>query len=247
MKDGKIEQQGKPEDLKNSGVDLDMVMKMAEETENIRRRSMSRSSSRSSVSDKDEEEEPAEPENEKQHNEEEISKGKVKGNVTLNYLSAGGNKFKLFIAGFLFVLTQAIATTSDYWIGFWTQTEEERFRIMQSNTTDSNGDEDNGTLLPSDTLIYVGGFLIASLFFIAIIRSIFFYTITIGASRTLHATAFNGVIETKMKFFDLNPSGRILNRFSKDLGSIDEWLPKCLLDSTQVILMALGSIVITGQ
>jgi len=39
--------------------------------------------------------------------------------------------------------------------------------------------------------------------------------------------------------------GRILNRFSKDLGSIDEQLPKVLLDSGQIIIVVIGSIIVT--
>lgn len=31
---------------------------------------------------------------------------------------------------------------------------------------------------------------------------------------------FNGVVSAKMRFFDTNPSGRILNRFSKDIGQV---------------------------
>ena len=76
--------------------------------------------------------------------------------------------------------------------------------------------------------------------------SIFFYTITVSSSRNLHKMAFDGIISTKMRFFDVNPAGRILNRFSKDLGAIDEWLAKCMLDATQVILMAIGSITLTA-
>ncbi|XP_052125650.1 ATP-binding cassette sub-family C member 4 [Frankliniella occidentalis] len=41
------------------------------------------------------------------------------------------------------------------------------------------------------------------------------------------------------------PAGRILNRFSKDLGSIDELLPKALLDATQFILAFFGYIVVS--
>ena len=261
MKDGKVERQGRAEDLANAGVD---IMKIAEEEETIRTRSISRSSSRSmsvnSDSDSEVSTNPQEKEeelHEKQTNLEEMSKGKVKGNVTLNYLKSGGNLFKLSIAMFLFALTQVIASASDYWVGYWTQQEEKR-RLLLSDLSVAGDDnltlaiETNGTLfsggeiLTSDVLIYVGGFFVATLFIFGIIRSIFFYTITIGASRNLHHTAFNGIVSTNMRFFDLNPSGRILNRFSKDLGSIDEWLPKCMLDAIQVILMAVGSIAITA-
>lgn len=263
MKDGRIERQGRAEDLANAGVD---VIKIAEETEVavMRARSLSRSVSRSSTSlnsDKDDtiSIEPEEEEFEKQTNVEEMSKGRIKGNVTMNYLKSGGNMFKLAFGVFLFALTQAIASASDYWVGFWTQ--QEMMRRLQQEATE-NFKETNLTLIPainvttalssdsdllsSETLLYVGGFLIASLFVFAIIRSIFFYTITVGASRNLHKMAFNGIISTSMRFFDVNPAGRILNRFSKDLGQIDEWLPKCFLDAAQVNLMAFGSIVITA-
>ena len=35
-------------------------------------------------------------------------------------------------------------------------------------------------------------------------------------------------------FFDVNPSGRILNRFSKDIGCIDETLPLTVYDSKTI-------------
>ncbi|KAJ8978761.1 hypothetical protein NQ317_017484 [Molorchus minor] len=41
------------------------------------------------------------------------------------------------------------------------------------------------------------------------------------------------IINTSMRFFEVNPSGRILNRFSKDMGSIDEILPLVILDTLQ--------------
>lgn len=49
-------------------------------------------------------------------------------------------------------------------------------------------------------------------------RSIGFYWICSRISQNVHNSMFNGIISTTMHFFDTNPSGRILNRFAKDMG-----------------------------
>lgn len=63
-------------------------------------------------------------------------------------------------------------------------------------------------------------------------------------NQRLHDLAFGALIRTGMRFFDTNPSGRILNRFSKDLGGIDEWLPKTMLDAAQINLWMVGSLIV---
>lgn len=47
-----------------------------------------------------------------------------------------------------------------------------------------------------------------------------------------------------MRFFDLNPSGRILNRFSKDMGAIDEIMPRCMMEAIQIILVMCGILIV---
>lgn len=47
-----------------------------------------------------------------------------------------------------------------------------------------------------------------------------------------------------MYFFHTNPSGRILNRFSKDLGQVDEILPTVLMDVLQIALVCVGIVVV---
>lgn len=76
--------------------------------------------------------------------------------------------------------------------------------------------------------------------------SVTFYTICVRASQRLHDNMFKGLISTAMRFFDTNPSGRILNRFSKDMGAVDEFLPKAILDATQIIFNMMGAVIVTS-
>lgn len=53
-------------------------------------------------------------------------------------------------------------------------------------------------------------------------------------SKNLHNNMFSRVIYANMQFFNTNAVGRILNRFSKDTGVIDEILPSTMTDVFQV-------------
>ncbi len=61
-------------------------------------------------------------------------------------------------------------------------------------------------------------------------RSFAFFQMCLKASRNLHDKLFRGITRATMYFYNTNPSGRILNRFSKDIGSIDTTLPVALMD-----------------
>ena len=43
-------------------------------------------------------------------------------------------------------------------------------------------------------------------------------------SQRLHDNMVDNVLNTKVKFFEENTHGRILNRFSKDIGTLDNIL-----------------------
>ncbi|BFZ53859.1 Transporter of the ATP-binding cassette (ABC) [Savitreella phatthalungensis] len=45
---------------------------------------------------------------------------------------------------------------------------------------------------------------------------------SLRASKVMHEKLLKGVLRTRMRFFDATPLGRILNRFSKDLETIDQ-------------------------
>lgn len=93
--------------------------------------------------------------------------------------------------------------------------------------------------------IYIYTGIVLGIFVIGISRSLVFYKTCMACSQRLHDMMFSALIRTGMRFFDTNPSGRILNRFSKDMGTIDELLPKACLDAGQMNMMMCGSLIVT--
>lgn len=62
----------------------------------------------------------------------------------------------------------------------------------------------------------------------------------VQTSKALHLSMLTSLLGAQLRFFDSNPSGRILNRFSKDLGAMDETLPYSVGQSFQNILIIIG-------
>lgn len=75
---------------------------------------------------------------------------------------------------------------------------------------------------------------ITIVFYLAFQRTAIFFKMCINASRNLHDLLFRGITRSRMEFFNLNSSGRILNRCSNDIGIIDTLLPLALGDSVLV-------------
>ncbi len=76
--------------------------------------------------------------------------------------------------------------------------------------------------------------LVGSSVGIVTIRSIVFYVSALLAANKFHKNMLDSIIKSKLRFFDLNPIGRIMNRFSKDIGVIDDSLPIGLYDFLSV-------------
>lgn len=130
--------------------------------------------------------------------------------------------------------------------------EETRTYDLESKEVNTSIGSKNQTLdgvevneWSTETYTNIYGAILGSLFIIALTRSITFFRFCASASQNLHDKMFGGLISTTLRFFDTNPSGRIMNRFSKDMGSADEALPKSFLDAAQINLSMIGAILVT--
>ena len=66
------------------------------------------------------------------------------------------------------------------------------------------------------------------------------------ASRNLHDEMLQAVVHAPIRFFDSQPVGRILNRFSKDIGFLDDLLPWTILDFVQLAVNMIGTFILAS-
>lgn len=88
--------------------------------------------------------------------------------------------------------------------------------------------------------IYVYSGILTVLAVVVTLRAFSFYRMCLRISKNLHDLMFRGVTRTFMFFFHQNPTGRILNRFSKDVGTVDSTLPMVVVDCIKFFLELAG-------
>nr|CAD7597267.1 unnamed protein product [Timema genevievae] len=188
------------------------------------------------------------------------TRGKLNFSVYGAYFSAGGSCFAVFFMFFVAFLAQVLSSGTDYWLSFWTDTESRRKTAMLNttdtspyNSTDLTLDNftlwksDNGTyateyssLLSEEMCIYIFAALTVATVVAVIYRSMVFFTLCMKASINLHNTMFKCITRVPMRFFNINPSGQILNRFSNDMGAVDEKLPLILIECLEIGFALVG-------
>lgn len=152
--------------------------------------------------------------------------GVVKRDTFLNYLRAmpGGLWTGLLMLA-LFVATQGSLLACIAVVGKWSGL--------------SADGQSSGRIIG----LVVG--LVVAVSFFAILRAFVYFHLTLYAAKRLHDDMTSSVLRAKVQFFDMNPLGRILNRFSADVGSIDDLLPPALFDFLVILFIVLGGLVST--
>ncbi|XP_053594500.1 probable multidrug resistance-associated protein lethal(2)03659 [Microplitis demolitor] len=252
MKDGAIIAEGSYNKLVEMGVDFGRLLDSApkEETEETLLMSTSRSNSRNTSiaslisskanvaeCNKFEPEEVAETR----------SRGSIGGHMYASYFKAGGNCCVLFILTLLFIVAQAFASVGDFFVAFWVNLEQGNRNnftfsnlLHPTNHTSSFSDQDRYVC------IYIFTGLIVLTVVMSFIRSFAFFEVCVRASKRLHDKMFRSICHAPMRFFNTNSSGRVLNRFSQDIGAIDELLPIAMIDCVQITLALTGIIVVVS-
>ncbi|KAK4879942.1 hypothetical protein RN001_008088 [Aquatica leii] len=164
--------------------------------------------------------------------------GSVNKKIYYEYFSSAGG-FKVFlIVLFTFVLSQATSSWSDYFVSFWVDMEQELTGFRLNHTTNSTEyiklEESHDRVMKSYSFVM----LAAAIF--TFLRSFTFFIFSSKASTNIHNSVLDNILNSVMTFFDSNLSGNVLNRFSRDLGVIDDYMPGIIFECINVILQVLA-------
>lgn len=190
--------------------------------------------------------EPTNLDQEKQVEEKESQgEGAVDMSVYKTYITAINSWIWILFISVFILLAQVAISSVDYFVAQWVNWEESLGHVNKSvvhlkeNQTiedllDINvlhqlqAEANNEPERQQYILIYA--ILIAIFIYLIVQRTFSFFYVCLRISMNLHDRMFRGLTRATMHFFNNNPSGRILNRFSKDIGAIDTSLPMSLHD-----------------
>ncbi|UJR31942.1 hypothetical protein I4U23_019415 [Adineta vaga] len=177
--------------------------------------------------------------------------GSVGLDIFMRYMKAGGcGLFGLSSLFISFVITSFILLLSNWWLGRWSNAERIRYGSINStsncsstNASRINTMSDNEWFKERDRYFYILlGLSLLSVILLFIRTMAYFISCHITA-RSLHNQMFNALLRVPVLFFDSNPIGRVVNRFSKDVLSIDEQLSDVTYNFVDVFFNIISTVV----
>ncbi|XP_049667225.1 ATP-binding cassette sub-family C member 2 isoform X4 [Accipiter gentilis] len=191
----------------------DVVTMTLKRDASIRQRELSRSLSKSSTNSwkKAQEEPPKKLKGQQLIEKEAVETGKVKFSMYLRYLHAVGLWYSFWVAmGYVGQYVAFVGT--NLWLSAWT--DDAQHYLNQTYPTEQR-----------DLRIGVFGVLGVSQALFLLFATILSARGAMRASRVMHQQLLSNILRVPMSFFDTTPTGRIVNRFAKDIFTIDETIP----------------------
>ncbi|KAF9550267.1 hypothetical protein EC957_001174 [Mortierella hygrophila] len=138
--------------------------------------------------------------------EEKMVEGSVSWGVYIKYIKSTSYKYALTVVG-LYALVQSVQIGSNIWLKYW--------------VTNSA----SGNLTLSGYLGIYAAFIVVFVLLSALVTYFAMVLAIVRAARRLHERLLVKILRLPMSFFDTTPLGRIVNRFSSDILSVDEMIP----------------------
>ncbi|XP_076736109.1 ATP-binding cassette sub-family C member 4-like isoform X2 [Maylandia zebra] len=242
-------------ELQQSGLDFTSLLKKEEEEQQqphhdtpTRTRTLSQNSVLSQTSSvqsiKDEDQLPAEKV--QTFAEETRAQGTIGIRIYAKYLAAGANIVVLLAVVLLNIMAQVAYIMQDWWLAYWADEQEKLMASSNMTNITTNGLNVTKEL---DTDFYLGiyGGLTAVTIIFGFGRNLVLFNVLVRCSQSLHNRMFSAILQTPVRFFDINPIGRVLNRFSKDIGLLDSNMPVTFADFVQIFLQILGVIAVAAS
>eukprot|EP00591_Stephanopyxis_turris_P000045 CAMPEP_0195515496 /NCGR_PEP_ID=MMETSP0794_2-20130614/6542_1 /TAXON_ID=515487 /ORGANISM="Stephanopyxis turris, Strain CCMP 815" /LENGTH=659 /DNA_ID=CAMNT_0040643923 /DNA_START=117 /DNA_END=2096 /DNA_ORIENTATION=+ len=152
--------------------------------------------------------------------------GGISLNTVIEYVNAmGGWYVGLFLIS-LFILAQAAVFTEIIVIGRWA-----RHHVKYE-------------LEPANVAVLFG--ILAVLIIVSSARSFLSFSLALKSSQQLHSKMIMAVLRSRVSFFDTNPIGRILNRFSSDIGIIDDYMAATMHDLWRCLCVLMAAVISTS-
>ncbi|XP_041077297.1 ATP-binding cassette sub-family C member 12-like [Polyodon spathula] len=162
-----------------------------------------------------------------------------------HYINASGGYILAVFLLLVFFLMVGSSNFSSWWLGHWLEQGSGGYNCNSTNGSNTTSLQCGSILHNPDLQFYqlVYGMITVVMLVLSVIRLYAFTKVTLRASSNLHDRMFHRIICSPMSFFDTTPTGRVINRFSKDMDEIDVGLPftaENLLQSSFLVLFIIA-------
>lgn len=139
--------------------------------------------------------------------EEDRNLGQVTREVYLKWVKSGGGEWKGGAVLAIYLFAECVTVLSSWWLSYWSENKDSRspwFFLW--------------------IYILINAFVVIAYF----VRELYVRMMGLESSKTLFSGMLDSIMYSTMGFFDTTPIGRVLNRFGKDIYTVDEQIPQTM-------------------